>query len=118
MTSVAVSGLKTVADLRHSRPVTRLRRGTTFLNRYVLGQPVGRGRVSVIYEADDTVNSRRVAVRLLAPQFAGDPHARDRVRHPAMIMTMLRDAGVPRVYEFGDAPLGDGSTIAYWYRSS
>ena len=93
--------------------MTRFRRGTTFLNRYVLLGPIGRGSVSVVYEAEDTLNSRRVAIKLLEPSLAADPRARDRVRHPAMIMTMLREAGVPRVYEFGDAPFGDGATIAY-----
>ena len=93
--------------------MTQFRKGTVFLGRYVLLGAIGRGGVSVVYEADDTLNARRVAVKLLEPEYAANADARDRVLHPAAVMTQLRDPGVPRLYEYGDAPFGDGSSIAY-----
>ena len=36
-----------------------------FLNRYVLLEPIGQGSVTVVYEAEDTLNNRHVAVKLL-----------------------------------------------------
>jgi serine/threonine-protein kinase len=84
-----------------------------FLDRYVLLEPIGQGSVAVVYQAEDTLNNVQVAVKLLEPSLADNHRAHERLRHPAEIMSLFSDPGVPTVYDYGTAPLGDGSSLAY-----
>ncbi|MGC9669396.1 serine/threonine-protein kinase [Planosporangium sp. 12N6] len=87
--------------------------GITIRGRYTVMGAIGHGGVAVVYRAMDACRGEMVAVKMLAPTFAADPHARDRVRLEAMIADALRHPCVPRVYDVGDAPLPDGSTVPY-----
>jgi serine/threonine-protein kinase len=69
--------------------------------------------VSVVYQALDTVRGRRAAIKMLDPTLAGDTHAQERIRREAMITDRVRHPGVPRVFDFGDAPLADGTVVPY-----
>lgn len=93
--------------------MTWLRVGTTISWRYVLLRPIGRGGVSVVYQAIDVATARACAVKLLAPAAAGDARARDGIRREAMITQRLRHPSVPRVYDVGELSLADGSTSSY-----
>jgi serine/threonine protein kinase len=93
--------------------VARFPTGTTFLGRYVLLGPVGHGGVSVVYQAVDTFDGRHVAIKMLDPTRAGDNRAQERMRREAVITERMRHPSVPRIYEYGDAPLGDGTSVAY-----
>jgi serine/threonine-protein kinase len=95
------------------RFVGRLPLGTAILGRYVLIGAIGQGGVSTVYAAVDTRRGRKLAVKILAPTLAGNPAARDDVRREALITDRLRHPSVPRVFEYGDAPLPDGSTVPY-----
>src|SRR5207248_578810 len=72
-----------------------------------------RGGVSVVYQAIDTASARPRALKLVAPAFAGDTGAWDRVRREAQIIARLSHPSVPRVYDYGDATLPDGSVVPY-----
>jgi serine/threonine-protein kinase len=74
---------------------------------------IGQGGVSTVYSAVDAHHGRRLAVKVLAPTLADDPGARDDVRREALITDRLRHPGVPRVFEYGDAPLPDGTVVPY-----
>src|SRR5689334_3331616 len=87
--------------------------GTTIVRRYVLVGPVGRGGVSVVYEAVDLTCGERRAIKIVAPAFADDARARDRVRQEALIAERLRHPSVPRIYDYGDAPMPDGTVAPY-----
>jgi serine/threonine-protein kinase len=87
--------------------------GTAILRRYVLIGAVGQGGVSTVYSAVDARRGRILAVKVLAPTLADDPHARDDVRREALITDRLRHPSVPRVFEYGDAPLPDGTVVPY-----
>ena len=50
---------------------------------------------------------------MLAPSLADDPRAREHVRREALITDRLRHPSVPRVFEYGEAPLPDGSVVPY-----
>jgi serine/threonine protein kinase len=93
--------------------VARFRIGTAFLRRYVLLGPIGHGGVSVVYQALDTVQGRQTAIKMLDPTLAGDPHAQERIRREALITDRVRHPSVPRIYDYGDAPLGDGNVVPY-----
>jgi serine/threonine-protein kinase len=79
----------------------------------VLLDPIGHGGVSVVYEALDTLIDRHVAIKMLDPTLAGDTRAQERIRREAIITDRMRHPSVPRIYEYGDAPLLDGTSVAY-----
>lgn len=87
--------------------------GTAILRRYVLLGPVGQGGVSVVYHAIDTHTPRSLAIKLLAPTMLDDPKVRENVRREALLTQRLRHPSVPKVYDFGDAPLPDGTVVPY-----
>src|SRR2546429_5898142 len=87
--------------------------GTAILGRYTLMGPIGHGGMAVGYQAADAERGEPVALKMLAPTLAADPRARDKVRLEAMITDRLRHPCVPRVYDVGDAPLPDGTTVPY-----
>jgi serine/threonine-protein kinase len=87
--------------------------GTAILRRYVLIGAIGHGGVSTVYHAVDARHGRLLAVKVLAPLLADDPKAREDVRREALITDRLRHPSVPRVFEYGDAPLPDGTVVPY-----
>jgi serine/threonine protein kinase len=87
--------------------------GTAILRRYVLIGAIGQGGVSTVYSAVDARHGRLLAVKILAPALADDPNARDDARREALITDRLRHPSVPRVFEYGDAPLPDGTVVPY-----
>lgn len=87
--------------------------GTAILRRYVLIGAIGQGGVSTVYHAVDARHGRLHAVKVLAPLLADDPKAREDVRREALITDRLRHPSVPRVFEYGDAPLPDGTVVPY-----
>ena len=87
--------------------------GTAILRRYVLMGAIGQGGVSTVYAAVDARQGRKLAVKVLAPSLADDPQAREHVRREALITDRLRHPSVPRVFEYGEAPLPDGSVVPY-----
>jgi serine/threonine-protein kinase len=93
--------------------VARFRLGTAFLGRYVLLGEVGHGGVSVVYQAFDTIRGLSAAIKMLDPTLAGDQYAKERIRREAMITDRVRHPSVPRIYDYGDAPLGDGTVVPY-----
>jgi len=87
--------------------------GTAIVGRYIVLRPIGRGGVSVVYEAVDTVSPRPLAIKVLSSTLAGDGRAQDNVRREALITQRLRHPSVPRIYEFGDTRLPDGGSAPY-----
>jgi serine/threonine-protein kinase len=87
--------------------------GTAILRRYVLISTIGQGGVSTVYAAVDARQGRKLAVKVLAPSLADDPQAAADVRREALITDRLRHPSVPRVFEYGEAPLPDGSVVPY-----
>ncbi len=87
--------------------------GTAILRRYVLIGAIGHGGVSTVYHAVDARHGRLLAVKVLARLLAIEPQAREDVRREALITDRLRHPSVPRVFEYGDAPLPDGTVVPY-----
>lgn len=87
--------------------------GTSIHRRYVLLGPIGRGGVSAVYHAVDTLRGEPMAVKVLDPVFAGDRRAHENMRREALVTARLRHPSVPRIYDFGDAPLPGGAVVPY-----
>jgi serine/threonine-protein kinase len=78
----------------------------------VLIGAIGQGGVSTVYSAVDTRRGRLLAVKVFAPR-GDEPGSGDDVRREALITDRLRHPSVPRVFEYGEAPLPDGSVVPY-----
>ena len=79
-------------------PVTRV-----FANRYELGEVIGRGGMADVYMAHDRLLDRRVAVKVLSPQFAVDPTNFERFRREAQSAAGLSHPHIVAVYDWGEA---------------
>ena len=73
---------------------------------------IGQGGVSTVYAAVDARRGRKLAVKILAPT-PDHARARDDARREALITDRLRHPSVPRVFEYGEAPLPDGTVVPY-----
>jgi serine/threonine-protein kinase len=73
---------------------------------YIVRRELGRGGMGVVYLAEDTRLSRRVALKALFPEVGRDPERRERLRLEARAAAALSHPGIATVYaleEIGDA---------------
>jgi len=78
-------------------PATRV-----FANRYELGEEIGHGGMAEVYLAHDRLLDRRVAVKVLSPQFASDPTNVERFRREARAAAGLNHPHIVGVYDWGE----------------
>jgi hypothetical protein len=71
--------------------------------RYRLERRLGRGGMGAVYEALDTALDRRVAVKLIRDDLAGNAEAADRFRREARTAASFTHPHVVTVYDFGVA---------------
>jgi tRNA A-37 threonylcarbamoyl transferase component Bud32 len=69
--------------------------------RYRLVRQLGVGGMGEVWEADDTVLGRRVALKVLVQELADDPRATRRFVREARATAKLTHPNVTRVYDFG-----------------
>jgi Protein kinase domain/Domain of unknown function (DUF4115) len=88
-------------------------------DRFQAVQRIDAGGMGEVWEADDRLLGRRVAIKVLAEELAGDPVAVRRFRREARATAMLDHPNVVRVFDFvdGQAPflvleLLEGQTLA------
>jgi serine/threonine protein kinase len=80
---------------------------------YIVRQELGRGGMGVVYLADDTRLSRRVALKAIAPELGRDPGHRERLRHEARAAAALSHPGIATVYAVEE--IGGALYLAYEY---
>jgi serine/threonine protein kinase len=76
------------------------------IGHYIIRREIGRGGMGVVYLADDTRLSRRVALKALSPGVGSELAARERLRLEAHAAAGLSHPGIATVYaleEIGDA---------------
>jgi CheY-like chemotaxis protein len=71
------------------------------LSHYELRREIGRGGMGVVYEARDRTLDRLVAVKVLLPKLAIDPHFELRFLGEAKAAARLSHPGIVTVYEAG-----------------
>lgn len=76
--------------------------GRVLADRYRLIRLIARGGMAAVWEADDTRLSRRVAVKILDPENAGDEGHRARFRREAIAAAGLAHPGIVATYDTGD----------------
>ena len=70
---------------------------------YRLSAVLGRGGMGIVYLAEDVRLRRRVAVKVVAPEIAGDSGFRDRFLREARLAASLDHPNIIPVYEAGEA---------------
>lgn len=93
--------------------------GEMLERRYRVDAPIARGGMSTVYRGLDTRLDRPVAIKVMDPQFAGDPafltrfefeaRAVARLKHPALVA--VYDQGSDRNHVFLVMELVDGGTL-------
>ncbi len=72
------------------------------LKRYLIGSPLGRGGMGVVYRAEDRVLRRAVAVKLIAGAAAADPNDVRRFLREARAAAQLQHPNVVAVFDADD----------------
>ena len=71
-------------------------------DRYHLRQVIGSGGMSEVYDAEDTVLGRAVAVKMLRPEMARDINFRERFRREAQNSGKLNHPNIVSVFDTGE----------------
>ncbi len=95
--------------------------GTT-LGRYRVLQPLGEGGMGRVYLAEDPTLSRRVAVKILPPEFAADGERRERLLLEARAASALNHPNIVTIHDLGEQDGSlyvamefiDGPTVRAW----
>ncbi|MGI8456655.1 MAG: Stk1 family PASTA domain-containing Ser/Thr kinase [Propionibacteriaceae bacterium] len=83
-------------------------------DRYVLGEPLGRGGMAEVHRATDLRLNRQVAVKRLAPELAADPVAQTRFRREAQAAARLNHPAIAAVFDTGaDVDPVTGASIPF-----
>ena len=80
-----------------------LRPGIVLGGRYRLAAPVGAGGMAFVWQADDEVLDRVVAVKILGPQQVADPDCRLRIRQEARVLAAFSHPHIAHVHDYGEA---------------
>lgn len=75
--------------------------GRTLGGRYILLHQVGQGGMATIYEAHDQVLDRKVAVKVLLPQFSTDPEFLERFQREARLAASLVHPNIVSIFDVG-----------------
>ncbi|HEX6450987.1 MAG TPA: protein kinase [Trebonia sp.] len=78
--------------------------GVVLADRYRLDEPIAAGGVGQVWRATDLVLQRRVAVKLLRPEYANHPDTLARFRAEARHAGSLAHPAIAQVYDYGDSP--------------
>ncbi|MEV6769684.1 serine/threonine-protein kinase [Nocardia sp. NPDC051030] len=73
----------------------------TLADRYRITSAIGSGGMGEVWSGIDLRLNRKVAIKLVADEFATDTEARRRFNREARITARLHHPGVPAIYDFG-----------------
>jgi TolB-like protein len=82
-------------------PLLTLTPGTR-LGRYEILSAIGAGGMGEVYRAHDPTLDRQVAIKLLPPETAADPSARQRLRREAMAVAAVDHPYICKIFEIGE----------------
>jgi eukaryotic-like serine/threonine-protein kinase len=82
--------------------------GTSLGGRYRLDEEIGKGGMSTVYRAFDTVLERPVAIKLMHREIASDSDQLERFRREARAVAQLSHAYIVTVIDAGEEPHEDG----------
>ncbi len=74
----------------------------TLGGRYRLLRPIARGGMATVWLGEDTLLARRVAIKTLHQDLAGEASVRTRFRNEAISSASIEDPGIVAIYDAGD----------------
>ena len=83
------------------------------IGRYRLERKLGAGGMGVVYAAWDERLDRRVALKQIQPEMAGDPERRERFRREARAVAQLDHPSIVHIYDLLETPEGDWLVLQY-----
>jgi serine/threonine-protein kinase len=86
-----------------AEPSPRGARRSLRIGKYEVLEPLSLGSLGSAYRAEDGETGRRVALKVLPPELAGNAAWRDRFQREARRAAKLRSPHVVRVHDFGNA---------------
>ncbi|UVE94078.1 serine/threonine-protein kinase [Dietzia sp. B32] len=91
-----------------------LNSGAILSDRYRLLRLIATGGMGQVWEADDGVLDRHVAVKVLKAEYSSDPEFVERFRSEAKVTARISHPGIATVYDYGqiDDP-ASGSPLSY-----
>jgi tetratricopeptide (TPR) repeat protein len=89
-----------VAGFAETAGEAALKMGATF-GRYVVGEPIGRGGMGVVYRARQEGLDRDVALKVLSPRLAADADFVRRFEREARTLASLNHPNIVAVYDTG-----------------
>ena len=92
------------------------------MGRYRILESIGQGGMGRVYLAEDPALNRRVAIKVLPPEFAHDRERRERLVHEARAASALNHPNIIIVHDLGESDgtlfiateLVDGETLRAW----
>ena len=75
--------------------------GHRLSNRYLVGERIGIGGMAEVYQGQDSVLGRTVAIKVMLPQYAEDPQFTARFRQEAAAAANLQSPYIVNVYDWG-----------------
>lgn len=87
--------------------------GQTLSGRYRLQRLIATGGMGQVWEAVDDRLRRRVAVKVLKPEFSSDPEFIERFRAEARTTAMLNHPGIAAVHDYGETDVNGEGRTAY-----
>lgn len=73
--------------------------GKVLNNRYKIIEEIGRGGMAIVYSARDTLLERRVALKMLRPEYSSDNEFIDKFRQEARAVAKLSHPNVVSIYD-------------------
>lgn len=83
-------------------------RGTVLGNRYQLASRIAIGGMGEVWQAEDQIIGRTVAIKILKDEYLGDPDFLERFRAEARHAALVNHEGIASVYDYGEE---DGSAF-------
>ncbi|WP_066902710.1 serine/threonine-protein kinase [Millisia brevis] len=87
--------------------------GALIADRYRLQRLIATGGMGQVWEAVDNRLDRRVAVKILKPEFSTDAEFSERFRVEARTTALLNHPGIAGVHDYGEITDPDGQTTSY-----
>jgi serine/threonine-protein kinase len=100
-----VPAMSETLALSHGLPPS-IREGAVLGGKYRLEQEIGRGAMGTVWSAVHLTLGQRVAIKLIAAEYAQAPEARQRFSIEAKAAARLRSRHVVQIYDDGETPAG------------
>jgi serine/threonine protein kinase/Tfp pilus assembly protein PilF len=95
------------------KPMKKLKRGTVFARRYEVIEELGEGGMGKVYKVFDNKIEEKVALKVLAPEIAGDEKTIERFRNELKLARRVSHRNVCRMFDLSEAEKTPFITMEY-----